>query len=58
MLEFRLLVQRAQRFEAAREAFAGNMHEIAVDCVAGWNIELRERRGYFFQMQTATLGDV
>ena len=51
-------MQRAQRFEAAREALTGDMHEITVDCVARGNIELRERRGYFFQVQTATLGDV
>ena len=57
-LSFALLVQRAQRFEAAREAFTGDMHEITVDGVARGNIELRERRGDFFQVQTATLGDV
>ena len=57
-MSFDLLVQRAQRFEAAREAFAGDVDEITVDGIAGWNIELRERGCDFFEVQAATLGDV
>ena len=58
VLELALLVQRAQGCEAAGEAFAGDMHEVAVDGVAGRDIELREWRRDFFEAQAAALGDV
>ncbi len=58
VLELALLVQRAQRFEAAGEAFAGDVLEITVDGVAGRDIELRERIRDFFQAHVAALGDV
>ncbi len=58
VLQLALLVQRAQRFQAAGEAFAGDVNEVAVDGVAGRNFELRKRIGDFFQAQAAALGDV
>jgi len=58
VLELALFVQRSQRGQAAGETFAGDVNEITVDGVAGGNVELRERCGYFFQAQATALGDV
>ena len=58
MLELALIVLRTQRSQAARKAFPGNVNEIAVDGVAGGNIELRERGRHFFEAETAALGDI
>ena len=58
VLQLALLVQRAQRLQAAGEAFASDVHEVAVDGVAGRDFELRERIRDFLQAQAAALGDV
>ncbi len=55
---FALLVQRAQRLQAAGEAFAGYVNEVAVDGVAGRNLELRKRIRHFLQPQAAALGNI
>ena len=44
--------------EAAGEALAGYVDEVAVDGVAGRNFELGKRIRNFFQAKAATLGDV
>ena len=58
MFQLALLGKRAQRFQAVREAFSGDVDEIAVDGEARRNFELRERSGNFFQPQAAAFGDV
>src|SRR5258706_14571168 len=58
MLELALIVQRAQRFQSTSEAFAGYVNKIAVNRVAGWNLELRKRIRHFLQAEAAALGDI
>src|SRR5208282_5899584 len=58
VLQFALLVQGPQCRHTPRVPLARDVHEIAVDGVAGRNFELRERRGNFFEAQAAALGDV
>src|SRR5258708_5551218 len=58
MFQLALVAQRAQGFEAAGESFASDMNKIAVDGIAGRDLELRKRRRYFFKAQAAAFGNV
>ena len=58
MFQLSLLVQRAQRLQAAGKALASHVDEVAVNGVAGRNLELRKGICDFFQPQAAALGDV
>ena len=58
MLQLSLLLHRTQGFQAAGEAFAGYVDEVAVNRVAGWDLELRKRIRNFFQAEAAALGDI
>src|SRR5262249_23247800 len=58
VLQFALIVERAETIETAGKSIARDVNEIGVDGVAGRNVELRERIRDFFEAQGAGFGDV
>src|ERR1700690_4074136 len=58
MLQLALLVERAQSRQSFGKTFPRNVHEVAIDGVAGGNVELRKRGCYFLQAHVAALGDI
>src|SRR5438270_5515276 len=58
MLQLVLLVEWTKRLQPLRESLSRDVHEVAVDGVARRDVELRKRRGDFFEPQVAAPGDV
>ena len=57
MLHPARVLEFSQRFQSPRETFAGDVLEVAIQGVFGWNLKMRKRIFHLFQPQVAALGD-